>query len=187
MVGLAPSHSAVCYTAQPFYCLVPCPVTRFFCLIALSSSLLACGDFHERFNGYPTQDTVVHLDKASSNEIADALSQLAHIAVIGDDWEFVDPHDRCTVHVIDKGAAHNLALDLKDAQFALLRDANHQRYYAIMKHGDVPVLGADRKPLRLFEADTYHDVFFAEGYLQALAKKCQKSLAPDSPKPYQQG
>lgn len=160
------------------------PVNRFICLIALSSSLLACSDFHERFSGYPTQDTVVHLEKASSNEIADALSQLARIAVIGDDWEFVDPNDICTVHVIDKNADHNLALDLKDAQFALLRDADNQRYYAIMKHGDVPVLDAEHNPLRLFEADTYHDVFFAEGYLQALARKCQKSLPPgNSPEP----
>lgn len=156
-------------------------MTRFICLIALSASLLACGDFHERFAGYPTQDTVIHLDTASSNEIADALSQLAHIAVIGDDWEFLDAHDMCTVHVIDQSASHNMALDLKGAQFSLLRDASHQRYYAIMKHGDAPLLGADSQPLRLFEADTYHDVFFAEGYLQALAKRCQKSSMAAGP------
>lgn len=139
--------------------------------------MLACSDFHERFSGYPTQDTVIQLDRASSNEIADALSQMAHIAVLGDDWEFVDPHDLCTVHVIDKTATHNIALDLKHAQFALLRDADKTSYYAILKYGDAPVLDADHKPLRLFEAEAYHDVFFAEGYLQALASKCEKSLA----------
>lgn len=153
-------------------------MNRFICLIALSSSLLACSDFHERLSGYPTQDTVIHLEQASSNEIADALNQLARIAVIGDDWEFVDPSDMCTVQVIDQSANDDLALDLKGAQFELQRDARQQSYYAIMKHGDVPVLGTDKQPLRLFEADSYHDVFFAEGYLQALAKKCQKSLAP---------
>lgn len=159
-------------------------MTRFISLIALSSSLLGCGDFHERFSGYPTQDTVLHLDSATSNEIADALSQLARIAVIGDDWEFFDPDDMCTVHVIDKTADRNLALDLKGAQFALLRDPTHQRYFAIMKHGDVPVLDTDQEPLRLFEADAYHDVFFAEGYLQALANKCHKSLQPETPHRY---
>lgn len=151
-------------------------MTRFICLIALSYSLVACGDFQERFSGYPTQDTVIHLDTATSNEIADALSQMRHIAVIGDDWEFLDPNDPCSVHVIDPKADHDLALDLKGAQFALRRDADHQRYYATMQHGEVPVLGRDQQPLRLFEAEAYHDVFFAEGYLQALAKRCQKSL-----------
>nr|WP_174862543.1 hypothetical protein [Comamonas jiangduensis] len=46
-----------------------------------------------------------------------------------------------------------------------------------MKHGATTVLGPDHAPLRLFETDTYHDVFFAEGYLQALVNKCQQSLA----------
>lgn len=179
---LARCFAAFFAPCLPFPSLVARPVTRFICLIALSSSLLACGDFHERFSGYPTQDTVIHLDTASSNEIADALSQLAHIAVIGDDWEFVDPNDMCTVHVIDHSAQHDLPLDLKNAKFALLRDASHQRYYAIMKHGDEAVLDKDGLPLRLFEADTYHDVFFAEGYLQALAKRCEKSLAQAIPR-----
>lgn len=151
-------------------------MTRIICLTALCASLLACGDFRERLSGYPTQDTVVHLDRASSNEIADALSQMAHIAVLGDDWEFMDPQDLCTVHVIDASAAQPLALDLRDAQFTLRRDAMHQRYYATMQHGDTPVLGQDQQPLRLFEGHTYHDVFFAEGYLQALARKCRHSV-----------
>lgn len=150
-------------------------VTRFICLIALCSSLLACGEFHERLDGYPTQDTVIHLDTATPNEIADALSQLAHLSVLGEDWEFVNPHDMCTVHVIGPSGSDELALQLKGAQFDLRRDAHHQRYYAIMLHDGVPVLDANHQPLRLFEADTYHDVFFAEGYLQALAKQCEKS------------
>lgn len=150
-------------------------VIRISFLIALCASLLGCSDFQERLGGYPTSDTVINLETASSNEIADALSQLARIAVIGDDWEFFDENDMCTVHVLDKSAKQSIALNLKGAKFALLRDTSSLKYYAIMKHGEEPVLDEHHAPLRLFETDTYHDVFFAEGYLQALARKCQKS------------
>lgn len=145
-------------------------------LTALCASLLACSDFQERLEGYPKNDTVINLETATSNEIADALSQLSRIAVVGDDWEFFDANDMCTVHVIDKSAGQSIPLNLNGAKFALHRDVGKLKYYAIMKHGEQPVLDAHQAPLRLFETDTYHDVFFAEGYLQALAKKCQKSI-----------
>lgn len=148
---------------------------------------MACSDFQDRFKGYPKEDTVINLESATSNEIADALSRLAHIAVVGDDWEFLDPDDLCTVHVIDQAANQQWPLQLRGAQFALHRDSRTQNYYAIMKHGKTPALGPAGQPLRLFETASYHDVFFAEGYLQALAEKCEfpKSLnaAASSPAP----
>ena len=150
---------------------------RCLCLIAAISGLLGCGDFQERLAGYPAQDTVVNVETATPNEIANALSQLARIAVLGDDWEFLDPDDACTVHVLDKSARQQLALNLRSATFDLKRDPVSKQYYATMLHASQPVLGPDQTPLRLFETDAYHDVFFAEGYLQALAKKCQQSLA----------
>ena len=157
---------------------------RSFLYIALAFSLAGCGDFHERMGGYPKADTTINLDTASPNEIADALSQLARIAVIGDDWEFTNPDDPCTVEVIDQSADRNYQLHLQGATFDLQRDANSNNYYAIMKHGDVVFAAHDGQALRLFETDSYHDVFFAEGYLLALAKKCQESahsnLKPDA-------
>lgn len=151
------------------------PLIRLFCLTALCSSLSACSDLQERLGGYPKEDTVLNLETASSNEIADALSQLSRIAVVGDDWEFLDPHDMCTVHVIDNAAKQILPLRLQGAQFALHRDAVSHKYYAVIQHSGQTVLDHKQQPLRLFEADSYHDVFFAEGYLQELAKKCQQN------------
>lgn len=156
-------------------CPVMRPVIRLLCLTALSWSLCACSELQERFSGYPKEDTVLNLETASSNEIADALSQLSRIAVVGDDWEFLDPHDMCTVHVIDNAANQSLPLQLQGAQFALHRDAISHKYYAVIQHGQQTVLNHQQQPLRLFEANSYHDVFFAEGYLQELAKKCQHS------------
>ena len=156
-------------------------VIRSTLLITLAASLLGCGDFQTRMDGYPTQDTALNLETASPNDIADALSQLSRIAVLGDDWEFFDPQDACTVHVIDKSAQADIPLQLKGAEFELQRDAQTKNYYATMKHGSTTVLGPDRTPLRLFETDTYHDVFFAEGYLQALVKKCPQSLTTTTP------
>ncbi|WP_260675144.1 hypothetical protein [Comamonas aquatica] len=59
------------------------PVYRWLALSACGLGLLACSDFQERLGGYPTTDTVLHLDSASSNQIADALNQLSRIAVLG--------------------------------------------------------------------------------------------------------
>lgn len=164
---------------RPYSCkesLLPmCHVIRFVYLATVSWSLLACSDFQERLNGYPKADTVIHVESATPNEIADALSRLARITVAGDDWEFLNPDDLCTVHVVDQAAQKEWPLNLQGAQFALHRDPHTQNYYAIMKHGDEPALGADGQPLRLFETHSYHDVFFAEGYLQALAQKCAHS------------
>lgn len=161
---------------SPPFCLFT-TVIRLTLLLPLAVGLAACSDFQARMSGYPTQDTALNVETASSNEIADALSQLSRIAVLGDDWEFFDPQDPCTVHVIDKSAGQNIALQLIGAEFDLKRDAHTKNYYATMKHGATTVLGPDQAPLRLFETDTYHDVFFAEGYLQALVNKCQQSLA----------
>ena len=152
-----------------------CLVIRVVYLAALSVSLMACNDFQDRLSGYPKEDTVINVESATSHEIADALSQLSHVAVAGDDWEFLDPNDLCTVHVVDQGAKQAWPLQLLGARFALHRDSRTQDYYAIMKHGDVPALGPDGQPLRLFETHSYHHVFFAEGYLQALAHKCAHS------------
>ena len=138
---------------------------RFIFLLTLAAGLVGCGDFQARMSGYPTQDTALNLETASSNDIADALSQLSRIAVIGDDWEFFDPQDACTVHVIDKSAQANIPLNLIGAEFDLQRDAHTKNYFATMKHGTSTVLGPDQAPLRLFETSAYHDVFFAEGYL----------------------
>jgi len=146
-------------------------------VVGVSLCLSACGDFHERFQGYPSQDTVLNLDTATPNQIADALSQLARISTVGDDWEFLNPEDNCTVHVIDKAADSQRQLDLRGASFAIHRDMQTQQYYTTMKHGDDLVQDPQQRPLRLFEGDTYHDVFFAEGYLLALAQRCEKSRA----------
>ena len=139
------------------------------CLVAAG-----CGDFQDRLQGYPKQDTVINLEIASPHQIADALSQMTRVAVAGDDWQFPDPADTCTVHVRSKDSKDQLQLDLRNAQFALHRDPHSQRYYATMQNGSHTVQNALQQPLRLAEASTYHDVFFAEGYLQALAQKCQQ-------------
>lgn len=149
---------------------------RYLPLLTLVFALAGCGDFLTRLNGYPETDTSINVETATPNEIADALSQLAHIAVIGDDWEFLDPNDACTVHVIDKSADESYPLHLQGATFTLQHDKASKNYYALMHRGGQLVYGHDQKPLRLFETDSYHDVFFAEGYLLALAKKCQQSL-----------
>nr|WP_174862544.1 hypothetical protein [Comamonas jiangduensis] len=63
-------------------------------------------------SGYPTQDTALNVETASSNEIADALSQLSRIAVLGDDWEFLTPrpmHRPC--HRQKRRAKHCVAAD----------------------------------------------------------------------------
>lgn len=146
-------------------------------VIGVSVWLSACGDIHERLQGYPSQDTVLNLDTATPNQIADALSQLARISTVGDDWEFLNPEDTCTVHVIDKNADSQRPLDLRGASFSIHRDMQTQQYYTTMKHGDHVVLDPQQRPLRLFEGETYHDVFFAEGYLLALAQKCEKNRA----------
>lgn len=151
-------------------------VIRYLPLIVLVCTLAGCGDFLTRLNGYPETDTTINVETATPNEIADALSQLARIAVIGDDWEFLDPNDACTVHVIDKSADESYPLHLQGAAFTLQHDTASQDYYALMQHGDKLVYGQDQTPLRLFETDSYHDVFFAEGYLLALVKKCHQSL-----------
>lgn len=145
--------------------------------IVATGCLIACGDVHERMQGYPSKDTVLNLDTATPNQIADALSQLARISTVGDDWEFLDPEDTCTVHVIDKAANSQHPLDLRGASFSIHRDMQKQHYYTTMKNGDVVVQDAQHQPLRLFQGETYHDVFFAEGYLLALAQKCEKNRA----------
>ena len=146
-------------------------------LVSCCVMLSACGDIQDRLQGYPSQDTVLNLDTATPNQIADALSQLARISTVGDDWEFLNPQDNCTVHVFDHKAKSQRPLDLRGASFAIHRDSQTQQYYTTMKHGDLDVLDPQNQPLRLFAGDTYHDVFFAEGYLLALAQRCEKSRA----------
>ena len=146
-------------------------------IVGMSLLVSACGDIHDRMQGYPSQDTVLNLDTATPNQIADALSQLARISTVGDDWEFLDPNDTCTVHVIDKASDSKHPLDLRGARFSIHRDMQTHQYFTTMKNGELVVLDAEQKPLRLFQGDTYHDVFFAEGYLLALAQKCEKNRA----------
>ncbi|MGN1056704.1 MAG: hypothetical protein ACI4QS_08350 [Comamonas sp.] len=141
----------------------------------LLGCLSGCGDFVERLGGYPKEDTVINLETATPNQIADALIQLASISTLGDDWEFVDPDDPCTVQILSQSDENNYTLDLRGARFRLQRDASSQRYYATMRHGDREILDTHQRPLRLFEAETYHAVFFAEGYLQALARQCARA------------
>lgn len=138
-------------------------------------TLSGCGEVQERLQGYPKQDTVLQLETATPNQIADALSQMKRIQAIGDDWELLDPADLCTVHVLSKSGKDPLALDLRNAEFSLHRDPHSHRYYATMKHGDQVMRDAQQQPLRLVEAENYHDVFFAEGYLLALTQKCQRN------------
>lgn len=144
-------------------------------ILGLCACLSACNELHERLGGYPTRDTAINLETATPNQIADALSQMARISTVGDDWEFLDPADMCTVHVIDKSGKHSRPFNLRNAEFALHRDQQSQRYYATMQHGDTVVTDNERHPLRLFEGTAYHDVFFAEGYLRALADRCERS------------
>ena len=152
-------------------------VVRWVGVIGVCWALAACGEVFERMQGYPSEDTVLNLETATPNQIADALSQLARISTVGDDWEFLDPEDTCTVHIIDKAANSQRPLDLRSARFSIHRDKQSQHYYTTMTHGDDVVLDAQSQPLRLFEGATYHDVFFAEGYLLALAQKCEKNRA----------
>ena len=145
--------------------------------MALCIGLGACSEFRDRMDGYPTEDQVLDLHTASSNDIADALNQIADLALLGDDWEFEDPHDACTVRVVAADAAQEHTLNLRGARFAITRDHADAPYYATLHHGDHPVRDAQGQPLRLFETSSYPTVFFAEGYLRALAQRCEASAA----------
>lgn len=137
------------------------------------ATLTACSDLRERMSdGYPTQDTVIDRETATPNQLADALNQIARLSLIGDDWEFEDEHDRCTVSVKEGDTRHERRLSLRDASFAIQRDKSSGKYYAVLRNREQVHLDHDGTALRLFETDSYQGVFIAEGYLMALAQKC---------------
>ncbi len=149
------------------------------CGAAALAALSACSEFRERLTeGYPTEDVVIDKDRASPNQLADALNQIARLSLIGDDWEFEDERDRCTVTVIEGDTRHARRLSLKDASFEIRRDRDSGKYYAVLKNREQVRLDHDAMPLRLFETDSYHGLSIAESYLMALAQKCTASLAP---------
>lgn len=143
------------------------------------AALTACSDFRERLtDGYPTNDVVIDKDTATPNQLADALNQIARLSLLGDDWEFEDASDRCTVTVLEGDTLLERRLSLKQARFEIQRDKGSGKYYAILRNRDQVQLDHDATPLRLFETDSYHGLSIAEGYLMALAQKCAASLVP---------
>lgn len=143
------------------------------------ATLTACSDFRERVSeGYPTADTVIDTATATPNQLADALNQIARLSLIGDDWEFEDESNRCTVTVMEGDTRLERRLSLKSASFAIQRDKDSGKYYATLKNDGQVRLDHDGSPLRLFETDSYHGLSIAESYLMALAQKCAASLVP---------
>lgn len=137
------------------------------------ATLAACSDFRERLtDGYPTKDVVIDKDTATPNQLADALNQIARLSLIGDDWEFKDERDHCSVTVIEGDTRSKRRLSLKDATFAIERDKASGKYYAVLSNRGRVHLEHDGTALRLFETDSYHGLSIAEGYLMALAQKC---------------
>jgi hypothetical protein len=150
------------------------------CGVLASCTLTACSEFRERLvDGYPTEDVVIDKDKATPNELADALNQIAKLSLIGDDWEFENEDDRCTITVVEGDTRNARTLSLKDATFSIRRDKHSGKYYATISNRDRVRLDHDGSALRLFETDSYHGLSIAESYLMALAQKCTASL-PDS-------
>lgn len=143
------------------------------------AALTGCSDFRERLtDGYPTADTVIDPATATPNQLADALNQIARLSLIGDDWEFEDASDRCTVTVMEGDTRLERRLSLRNASFAIQRDKESGKYYATLKNNGQVRLDHDGSPLRLFETDSYHGLSIAESYLMALAQKCLASLVP---------
>lgn len=143
------------------------------------ATLTACSDFRERVSeGYPTSDTVIDTATATPNQLADALNQIARLSLIGDDWEFEDESNRCTVTVMEGDTRLERRLSLRNASFAIQRDKASGKYYATLKNNGQVRLDHDGTPLRLFETDSYHGLSIAESYLMALAQKCTASLVP---------
>lgn len=149
------------------------------CAVLALSTLAACSDFRERVvSGYPTADVVIDTRTASPNQLADALNQIAKLSLIGDDWEFENEKDRCTITVVEGDTRHARTLSLKEAAFAIRRDKDSGKYYATLKNSGQVRLDHDGSALRLFETDSYHGLSIAESYLMALAQKCAASLVP---------
>lgn len=147
------------------------------CAVLALSTLTACSDFRERVvSGYPTDDVVIDTRTASPNQLADALNQIAKLSLIGDDWEFENEKDRCTITVVEGDTRQSRLLGLKDATFAIRRDKDSGKYYATLKNNGQVRLDHDGSALRLFETDSYHGLSIAESYLMALAHKCTASL-----------
>lgn len=143
------------------------------------AALIACSDFRERLaDGYPTEDVVIDTDAATPNQLADALHQIARLSLIGDDWEFEDQRDHCTVTVKEGDTRTERRLSLGDASFAIQRDKASGKYYAVLGNRGRLHLDHDGTALRLFETDSYHGLSIAESYLMALAQKCTASLPP---------
>lgn len=153
--------------------------TFLLCAALALSTLTACSDFRERVvSGYPTDDVVIDTRTASPNQLADALNQIAKLSLIGDDWEFENEKDRCTITVVEGDTRQSRTLSLKDATFTIRRDKDSGKYYATLKNSGQVRLERDGSALRLFETDSYHGLSIAESYLMALAHKCTASLAP---------
>jgi len=153
-------------------------ITLLWSALALTT-LTACSDFRERVSdGYPTKDVVIDKDRATPNQLADALNQIARLSLLGDDWEFEDESNRCSVTVLEGDTRLERRLSLKNATFEIQRDKASGKYYAVLRNRDQLRLDHDGTALRLFETDSYHGLSIAEGYLMALAQKCAASLVP---------
>lgn len=149
------------------------------CGAAALAALSACSEFRERLTeGYPTADVVIDTATATPNQLADALNQIARLSLLGDDWEFEDESNRCTVTVMEGDTRLERRLSLRQATFEIRRDKASGKYYAVLKNNDQLRLDRDGTPLRLFETDSYHGLSIAESYLTALAQKCTSSLVP---------
>lgn len=145
-----------------------------FCLACGSFTMTACSDFRERLHGYPKEDIVVDKEKASSNELADALNRISRMSVIGDDWEFEDENDKCNLTVVEGDTERVRNISLLNSEFEIKMDKGDGKYFAIIKNNKNPVLDNEGNELRLLDTDSYHSLSIAEGYLIALAEKCME-------------
>ncbi len=157
-------------------------------------ALTACADLRQRLasgsltSGYltssyltsadPGYGAVADKDTTTPNQLADRLSQIARLSLIGDDWVFEDESNRCTITILGGDTRLERRLSLRQATFAIRRDKDSGKYYAVLKNRGQVRLDHDGSDLRLFETDSYHGLSIAQSHLLALAQKCAASLVP---------
>lgn len=163
--------------------------TKLLCAALALVALSACADLRQRLasgdlapgyltSAYPDHGVVADKDTTTPNQLADRLSQIARLSLIGDDWVFEDESDRCTITVMGGDTRLERRLSLRQATFAIRRDQHNGNYYAVLKNRGQLRLDHDGSALRLFETDSYHGLSIAQSHLLALAQKCKASLVP---------
>lgn len=153
------------------------------------SALTGCADLRQRLasgslsSGYltpadPGYGAVAGKDTTTPNQLADMLSQIARLSLIGGDWVFEDESNRCTITIMGGDTRLERRLSLRQATFAIRRDKDSGKYYAVLKNRGQVRLDHDGSDLRLFETDSYHGLSVAQSHLLALVQKCAASLVP---------